>query len=30
MGTRREKNGGSRWTRTIDPFIKSEVLYQLS
>ena len=26
-----EKNfGGSRWIRTIDPFIKSEVLYQLS
>jgi len=24
------KNGGSRWIRTIDPFIKSEVLYQLS
>ena len=26
----RLKNGGSRWIRTIDPFIKSEMLYQLS
>jgi hypothetical protein len=25
-----QKIGGSRWIRTIDPFIKSEVLYQLS
>ena len=25
-----QKVGGSRWIRTIDPFIKSEVLYQLS
>ena len=24
------QSGGSRWIRTIDPFIKSEMLYQLS
>ena len=26
----RQKTGESRWIRTIDPFIKSEVLYRLS
>ena len=27
---RAEKNGESRWSRTIDPYIKSVLLYQLS